>query len=248
MMRAFVMVVSLLFAGAALAETPHASALTNPMVADISQNAVEIHSSFNGAQLLVFGARTIPGELVIVVRGPGENIVMRRKERIAGMWMHVEQHKYANLPLFYAMAATKPLEQIASPAMLQSLGLGEAPITLASSSKPNAVFDAALVNALGKRNWWQPQFSPITYFGESLFKAKLDMPDTLPGGDYTAEVYLFDHGILRAIQTIPLTVYKTGFEAKLVDHAKNDSLRYGLAAVLMAFFGGWLANRLFQRG
>ena len=248
MKRALYILAWLFASGSAYAATPESVTLTNPMVADISQNAIEIRSSFNGAQLLIFGARTIPGELIIVVRGPAQNIAMRRKERIAGMWMHVEQHKYADVPLFYAIATTKPLAQIASPDILQTLGLGTEEITQAGNGKTNTLFDTALAKTMVKKHWWQPSFSSITYFGESLFKARLDMPDTLPGGDYTAEVYLFDHGTLLAMQTIPLTVYKVGFEADLVKHAKNDSLAYGLAAVWMAIFGGWLANRLFQRG
>lgn len=223
------------------------SELSNPMVADASQDAIEIRTSFNGAQLLVFGARNIPGEMVIAVRGPSGKITVRRKERIAGMWMHVEQQKYHQIPLFYALASTKPLKDIAAPSTLATLGLGVDQITFASHSKPNETFDAALDIALERKRWWQEPFNQISYFGESLFKAKLDMPDSLPGGNYTAEVYLFDGGALKAMQTIPITVYKTGLEASLVRSAEENGLAYGLIAVLMALFGGWLAHRLFHR-
>jgi uncharacterized protein (TIGR02186 family) len=230
-----------------MAATPQSITLANPMVADISQDAIEIRTSFNGAQLLIFGARNIPGDVVIAVRGPAANITLRRKERIAGMWMHVEQHKYAGIPLFYALAATKPLEEIAPYSTLKSLGLGEEEITNASHQKPHAIFDAALEERLSKKQWWQSPFNTITYFGESLFKARLDLPDSLPGGHYTAEIYLFDNGALRAMQIIPISVSKTGFEARLVESALRQSGLYGLIAVLMALLGGWLAHRLFHR-
>ena len=87
----------------------------------------------------------------------------------------------------------------------------------------------------------------ITYFGESLFKARLDLPDTLPRGDYTAEIYLFDRGHLLGFQTIPLVVYHTGIDARIFDEATHHGPIYGLVAVLMALFGGWLAHRLFHR-
>lgn len=247
MMRALLIACLLLTRPAVAATHPDAIALTNPMVADISQNAIEIRVSFNGAQVLVFGARNAPGDLVIAVRGPAANITLRRKERIAGMWMHVEQHKYINVPLFYAITSSKPLKQIASTATLQSLGLGEQQITIASNDRIYPLFDAALSNNFHKRGWWQSPFAKITYFGESLFKAQLNLPDTLPGGVYTAEIYLFDRGELRSMQTIPITVYKTGLEEHIYESAQKNGLTYGLAAVLLALAGGWLAHRLFHR-
>lgn len=246
MMRFLLLLAAMTMAPAAFAQRESVS-LTNPMVADISQSAIEIRTSFNGAQLLIFGAQNIPGEIAIAVRGPGGKVVMRRKERIAGMWMHVEQQKYLELPLFYAVASTKPLDEIASPDVLSQLHLGKDVVTAESHAKPNPLFDAALDDSLTRKHWWQTPFAPITYFGESLFKARLDLPDSLPGGIYTAEVYLFDGGNLRTLQTIPITVYKTGLEAYLVRKAQDDGLLYGLTAILMALFGGWLAHRLFHR-
>jgi len=245
----FISILIFLLASAAAAQAPTVApvSLVNPMVADISQTSVEIQSNFNGTQLLVFGARNMPGELAIVVRGPTANVKLRRKERIAGMWMHVDQRKYGDLPIFYAVASTKPLKQLAAPAVLQSLGLGESRLMLASTQTSDDVFDPALVRLLSSKHWWQSPFAHITYFGESLFKARLDLPDTLPRGDYTAEIYLFDRGHLLGFQTIPVTVFHTGIDARIFDKATNHGALYGLIAVLMALLGGWLAHRLFHR-
>jgi uncharacterized protein (TIGR02186 family) len=221
--------------------------LTNPLIADISQNTVEIRSDFNGTQLLIFGARNVAGDLAIVVRGPEINATLRRKERIAGMWMHVDQRKYQNLPVFYAVASTKPLSRLAPPKVLQSLGLGESRIIQASTASPDDEFDKALAHAFDSKKWWQVPFGTISYFGENLFKVRINLPDSLPSGEYTAEVYLFNRGKLIGFQTIPLRSYKTGFDASVADASRNNALAYGLAAILMALFGGWLAHRLFHR-
>lgn len=249
MMRAiYTLIAAVLLANIAQAQNPTRSvSLINPIIADVSQNVVEIRSDFNGAQLLIFGARNAPGELVIAVRGPTANVMLRRKERIAGMWMHVDQHKYWNLPLFYAIASTKPLNRIAPPATLQSLGLGEGRVIQAANNTRQEIFDKALAETLTDKRWWKMPFNRITYFGESLFKAKLDLPDTLPSGDYTVEVYLFNRGKLLGFQTIPLRSYKTGFDASVADAAEKNGLVYGLGAIIMALFGGWLAHRLFNR-
>lgn len=227
---------------------PEAMPLAGPMVADISQTQVQIHSSFTGTQLLVFGARNTRGDLVIAVRGPEAYAMLRRKERIAGMWMHVERRKYPHLPMFYALAASRPLKQVAAAATLQRLGLGEKQvIAAASNSGVNPIFDRALSDIMAQRRVWQIPFDRITYFGESLFKAQLTLPDTLPRGNYTVEVYLFNDGKPTSFQTIPLTVYKTGMDAYISDQTGEHPWLYGLCAILMALFGGWLAHRLFHR-
>lgn len=229
------------------ATPPNTISLNHPLVADISQNTIEIRSDFNGAQLLIFGARNVAGDIAIVVRGPELDATLRRKERIAGMWMHVDQRRYRQLPMVYALASTKPLGKLASPSVLKSLGLGERRVVQAASQSQDEAFDKALIQALERKRWWQTPFGSITYFGESLFKARITLPDSLPSGNYTAEVYLFNRGQLLGFQTIPLTSYKTGFDADVAYAARHNGLFYGIGAILMALFGGWLAHRLFHR-
>lgn len=214
--------------------------LTPPLTADTSHNLVEIRSNFTGAQLLIFGAQNQPGELVIVVRGPSAGMQIWRKERVGGLWLQTGQKKFSNVPEFYAIASARPITQIASAETLTTLGIG-LPTALRDG------YDQALARLLVQRHWWQPQFSQIEYFGESLFKIRLEVPDTLPEGEYTAEVYLFNAQALQAVQFMPLTVYKTGLEATIDDGAKHAPLWYGLTALFLSLLGGWLAHRLFGR-
>ena len=179
MMRLLTCLALLLSASAAAAQgqqQPRPISLTTPLVADLSQNTVEIQSNFNGAQLLVFGARNAPGDLVVAVRGPDSKVMLRRKERIAGMWMHVEQRKYLGVPAFYAIASTRPLDQIIDPHLRDALGLGEASVTAFANNVPNPLFDSALQETLMRKRWWQLPFARITYFGESLFTAPTRCP------------------------------------------------------------------------
>lgn len=221
--------------------------LSNPMAADLSQTAIEIRSNFNGTQMLVFGAQNIPGDLVIALRGPKAKVMLRRKERIAGMWMQVEQKKYLNLPVFYALTSNKPLAQIISPATQELLEFGTDYLAQHSNPETTPIFTEALDRRMRNRKLWQPAFGDITYFGESLFKARMNLPDNLPGGEYSAEIYLFEGGTLRAMQAISLHVYKKGFEADLFAHSRNHGFWYGIVAILIALSGGWIAQRLFHR-
>lgn len=246
-MRIWLASMTLLIAAPAFAQQPVSVSLLSPMVADISQDTVEIHSSFTGVQLLVFGARNQAGDLVIAVRGPRDSVVLRRKERIAGMWMHTDQEKYHKLPMFYAYASTRPLALVAPAATLQSLGLGAHEVITASNARSRDLFSEGLTQYFARYRLWQLPLGEITFFGESLFKAKINLPDRLPRGEFTVEVYLFDRGQLVGLQTIPLKTYKTGFDARVYDTAQREPWLYGVGAILMALGGGWLANRLFNR-
>lgn len=232
---------------AAVQHSPEAITLAGPMVADISQSTIQIHSSFNGTELLVFGARNAPGDLVIAVRGPAANVTLRHKERIAGMWMHVETRKYHQLPLFYAIAATRPLKDIAADYTLRQLALGEAQVVARANASGKSEFDQALRDNLEAKRRWQEPFARISYFGESLFKARLPLPSNMPRGNYSVEVYLFDKGRPVAFQTIPLRAFKTGLDAKIYDESENHPWIYGMIAIVMALCGGWLGHRLFHK-
>lgn len=234
-------------AQAAVEVQPEALTLAGPMVADISQSSIQIHSSFNGTELLVFGARNARGDLVIAVRGPSANVRLRHKERIAGMWMNVDQMRYDDLPMFYAIASTRPLKKIAANYTLHQLGLGEQATVSHSNPQATPEFNKALRETLEAKLRWQEPFGRISYFGESLFKARLHLPSTMPRGDYSVEVYLFDEGKPVAFQTIPLKAFKTGMDATIYDEAQRHPWLYGIAAILMALFGGWLAHRLFRK-
>ena len=71
------------------------------LVPDISARSIEIRYSFTGAQLLLFGAILYPGgripedpaDVIVVLKGPVEPILVREKEKIAGIWMNADSNR-----------------------------------------------------------------------------------------------------------------------------------------------------------
>lgn len=217
------------------------SAQSVPLVADISSHQVQIHSGFTGTQLMVFGARNDTGDIVVAIRGPARNVVVREKKRTAGIWVNRAEQTFNNVPQFYAIASNKPLSQVRQfhlfePLMLQDLG------QLFENH-----FYQALVRILAEQEVYNRETGRIDFIGETLFKASFDFPDNMPRGIYTAEVYLFNNGMLVGVQSIPIDVYKTGFDAFIYDAAIHHSTAYGLIAVMFALAMGWAANWLFRR-
>ncbi|NNE84205.1 MAG: hypothetical protein HKN28_09575, partial [Alphaproteobacteria bacterium] len=64
----------------ALAQTPAVSgAGSTPLVADLSENLIAITTGFTGTEVLLFGATEGVGDIIVVVRAPESQVVVRRK-------------------------------------------------------------------------------------------------------------------------------------------------------------------------
>jgi hypothetical protein len=72
------------------------------------------------------------------------------------------------------------------------------------------------------------------------------VPATVPAGEYNAEVYLFRAGTLLTLQSSPVFIDKTGLERRISDLAYTSSLTYGLIALGISLFLGWLSFALFR--
>lgn len=226
-----------------------ASAQAKPLVADISNPLIDLHAAFSGTDVLLFGARNEPGDIVVVVRGPTSNVTVREKQRIAGMWMFVRKAKYDELPAFFAVASTRPLRQLGADALLERLSITPHTAIRDQRTNPNAdvVFDKAVLRIREGEKLYTPKPVPIEFFGETLFKTRIHFPDTMPEGSYQAEVYLIEDGTLRAAQILPLNAVKTGVEAQIFQLSREAPFLYGLCSVMVALAFGWFAHRIFRK-
>jgi uncharacterized protein (TIGR02186 family) len=229
-----------------LAWPAHAS----PVVADLSTYRIAIDAGFTGIRLFVFGARNEPGDVIVVVRGPERTFTVRKKERVAGLWINKAQLRFKNVPDFYAIASTRPLDQIRADMLRSPLGIGMDTIL----SEPARLlerplfpsFAAAFLSYQQSRRLYSAD-SALSFVGETLFKTVIPFPDTIPRGDYTVETFLISDGELVGMQSVPIRVEKSGVDAVIADFAHNAPLFYGITAVLLAVGAGWAAGRLFQK-
>ena len=56
----------------------------------------------------------------MTIHGPNRPIVVRKKERIAGLWMNGPSKTFPSVPGFYAVLASRPFRAIAPDETLQS--------------------------------------------------------------------------------------------------------------------------------
>lgn len=228
----------------------------------LSDESVSISSNFDGKELVVFGTieNGVPDDLtnarydvVVVIVGPEENVVVRRKElRFGFIWINGEKHAYDRVPSFYSLAANRALVDVASPAKLTELQLGFSNLKLMHQGKSVAgtskeEFRASLSRLKQANDLALERNDGVKFLSPSLFRAKLKVPANVPIGRHVARAYLFKKGHLIAKKSARLAVRKIGFEQYTYDLAHKHGLLYGILAVLIAIATGWLASVVFRK-
>lgn len=224
-------------------------AAADPIVADLSSHSIGITTGFTGASVVLFGALDAPGDIVAVVRGPERDLTVWRKGKIAGIWANAELVSFANVPSFYAVAASRPLDQIVSPAAAALYRIGVGRLKYEAKAAPpdrTGIFASALIGAQQRAGLFGAAVGKIAFLGERLFRTTFWFPANVPTGNYLVEVFLVRDKDVVGGQTTPLVVSKVGVDAAVFDFASRQSLAYGAIAVVTAVVAGWLASLPFR--
>jgi uncharacterized protein (TIGR02186 family) len=80
-----------------------------------------------------------------------------------------------------------------------------------------------------------------------MFRTNIPLPANIPVGNYSVKSFLFQNGELVSQTEEVLRVGKIGFEQVTFELAREYSLIYGLLAVALAIFTGWLAGVIFRK-
>ncbi len=229
------------------------------LVPDVSARRIEIRYSFTGAQLLLFGAILYPGgrvptrpaDIVVVLKGPVEPIVVREKQKIAGVWMNAESSRFRSAPAYYAVASSRPIAELVDErtAAIYEMGLQNLQLSPGSSALPDKArrFEAGLLDLRRRRGLFAETPRGVEISGGVLYRARIAIPSQVPVGTYTAETFLIDRGRVLAAATRDIQIGKSGFERFVALAARRHSLLYGLVAVLLSLGLGWAAATVFRR-
>jgi uncharacterized protein (TIGR02186 family) len=222
-----------------------------PLVADLSRHLIAITTGFTGTEVVLFGSTEGEGDVVVVVRGPTDDVVVRRKEQVAGIWLNAAAMTFENVPGFYAFASSRPLADIAAEPVLKQHGIGVENMTLdpteGAGRRRTPAFREALIRNKQQAGLYPTAPAKIVFIGERLFRTDLQFPANVPTGAYLVQTFLFRGGQVATVAATPLVVSKVGFSAYIFALAQERSVGYGFGAVLGAVMLGFLANAAFRR-
>ena len=224
------------------------------LISGLSQDSVQITSNYTGTDLIVFGAIEQPGEaagrdIVVVVRGPDARITVRRKDRVAGVWMNTARARLMGMPSYYYLASTRPLDKIAPADILRryDLGLDNLRPETALSDGSIEPYCRALVRAEVRSGLYGQNNAGVEMLSATLFRVRVPIPAGVPRGSYNVQVYLFRDGSVVNVQSTPLFVDQTGLERRIFMYAHEWPLSYGVYTVLLAVLLGWISSLIFRR-
>ncbi len=229
------------------------------LVPDVSQREIEIRYSFTGAELLLFGAILYPrgrvpddpADIAVVLKGPVEPILVREKQKVAGIWMNVESERFRSAPAFYAVASSRPLSELVDErtAAIYELGLENLQLSPGTGATPEVRqrFEQGLIDLRRRRELYIEKPDGVEITDGVLYRARLEIPARVPVGDYTAETFLIQDGRVLAAAVREIRIEKLGFERFVATAAEEWSFAYGLVAVAVSLLLGW-GGAAFRRG
>lgn len=233
-------------------------AAAEEVVLGLSQDEVAISTTFDGDEILIFGAvrreNPIPDgpplEVVVTVAGPSLPVTVRRKERVAGIWVNVDAVEVDLAPSYYAVATTGPLDDVLSetedlrhkisvPRAIRSVG---APMSIQDSES----FTDALIRIRAASGLYRVAEGSVDLEADTLFRAAVELPANLTEGQYATRIFLTRDGKIVDIYETEIAVRKVGLERWLYNLAHDLPLVYGLLSLAIAIAAGWGASAVFR--
>jgi uncharacterized protein (TIGR02186 family) len=251
---------ALLLLLAGLAAAPHAAQGQDRdplLVPEVSQHQIRVRQGFTGTEVLLFGAILDPSgrsaarehDIVVVLKGPTDAVQLREKQKIAGIWINADSSDFRSVPSFFALASSRPIGELVDErtAAIYELGLDYLQLSPTGSIDPveQARFIGGLVDLRRRQGLYQEDQGGVSISEGVLYQARIAIPSNVQTGRYTAETFAIAEGRVITSAISEIEVVKEGFERLVAVEAEDNSVLYGLFAVALSLFMGWLAGRAF---
>jgi uncharacterized protein (TIGR02186 family) len=226
------------------------------IVLGLSQDEVAITATFDGSEILLFGAirrdegQKIEGNLgiIVTVAGPDAPVVVRRKEKRLGIWVNTEAVEIDIAPTFYAVATNAPLSEVLADSedVNTRISLNRAIRSVGPSASGSAAFVESLIRIRTKNGLYQTLEGAVNVTEEALFRTHINLPANLTEGDYATEIYLTRGGKIVDLYSTTIPVKKVGLERWLYNLSRENAVLYGLMSLAIAIAAGWSASAVFR--
>lgn len=244
-----------------LAQTSTSGSLPKETIeADVSTRTVAVDTAFTGTRIVVFGTvensrqlRADEGlyDIAIVLEGPREPLVARRKSNIGGIWINTTNYTFKDVPSFYAIITTRPVAEVAPKPLLWQNGIGFDNMRFTAEqklgSKELEEYRDAIIRLKGEQKLYLESQRGVAFIGKSLFRATVDLPANVTIGEFNAWIYLFRRGELLSTYKTRLGLQREGIEQQLHSFAVEQPLWYGIASVTLAVLAGLAASVALRR-
>ncbi len=228
------------------------------VVLGLSRDKVAITTSFDGSDILIFGAvkrespiKEEPLQVVITVAGPSQPVVVRRKAKWNGIiWVNTDSVTVDAAPSFYAVATSGPMSEVLSETENQRYRIS-IDHAIRSVGAPMDIEDAqafteAVIRIRKSEGLYQTLEGKVAFDEQTLFRTEIDMPANLTEGEYITRIFLTRGGTIVSSYETSIDVRKVGLERFLFSLSREKPMVYGLMALAIAIAAGWGASTVFR--
>jgi len=213
---------------------------------------VEISTFFNGREVTITGTLPAGHQAVAEVLGPEGEEHLMRKGRRGPLWMNVGEVTVSDAPsLYLVLSSAAELLQGTSPWGFQSL---KRQITLAGQVKDseNGKFQEQFFALKQREKLYAalPEGLKLSPAGGGRLevRGRFWIPANVRPDTYKVCLIAVRDGQAVDRQCIDLSVHMVGFPAFFMSLAYEHGLLYGILAVVVAIFTGFLMGYLFKGG
>jgi uncharacterized protein (TIGR02186 family) len=219
---------------------------------NLGKEIVGINSGFNGETIEAFGLKRPDDDLVLIVKGPPRDIMVRRKDHVFGGWVNAKHVVFEHVPSFYRVAASRDVEEMSNFDFLEKHEIGTDHLHFMYKEtkvrKENIVhFRDALIREKSRHDLYSADWQEIGVLEDRFYRASFYLPHNVPVGDYELHAYAFREGEMVAHRQAGLSIEKIGLNDRVSEYSRRRPFLYGLLCVFLALYMGWLSYKLKPR-
>ena len=221
------------------------------LIAEFLDNNIDIDVGFTGKKLSYFGAIDIKGDLVIIVTGPRKKIKVFKKEKKIWFWINSSSRIFADVPSYYFVATSRPLNQIKNDSFLKINQIGLENLRFEGAEEVEEIERAkwrnGIIDSMKKKGNYFSKNGTIEIIDEHLFKTEISFPSDIAEGVYIVDTLLLKDDSVIGSKRSFINVSKSGLGEKVYLFARENGLLYGIFAVIAAMLFGFLVNEAIRK-
>ncbi len=216
---------------------------------------VGIGLSYSGRTIRVTACVPACDGIVIRVTGADKPLALKKKGKKYGLlWMNVGEVYYEAVPTLYLLRSSRKLEELATPETLSRLGLGFGALrNRVPAESENGARDlfGELVKLKERDQLFSSEAAGVERSslgaGNQLASTEFFLPAKTPVGDYTVDVFRFDHGEGSLVGSATVHLQRDAVVASIMSLATDYGLLYGGLAVVVAVLAGLGTGLVFRK-
>ena len=170
-----------------------------------------------------------------------------QKEKRFGFWINRKIDNLKNIPSFYSISGTKPLDILLPNNIETANDIGLVKQIITKNQKiENELMDQILFIGIDK-NQYNENNTPITLLENTLFSNEIDFPTNLHEGNYKVKIHLIRFQKVLATKQDIIYVKKIGLQNWINYLAFEKPQLYGIMSILIAITFGFVASLVFRK-